>query len=173
MREVTSQRNCSPLKRWWIGSKLGWNLVLTKDVKSCTYCCFVRYMSFDCKNRRNAMTKNSYNELLEISDKRRAIKGLIVCNSLDVNALVPTIKVWPYVVINSPQWDLGLKVYPWLSILISDAQTYRKASCNCHRLINVPEAKRARIQELLWRFANNKTVVKYFIKELVVFLLLK
>ena len=58
------------------------------------------------------MAKDSYNELLEISDKRRAISGWIVCISLDVNALVPTIKVWPYVVINSPQWDLGLKVYP-------------------------------------------------------------
>ena len=54
------------------------------------------------------MTKNSYNELLEISDKRRAINGWIVCISWDVNALVPTIKVWPYVVINSPQWDWGL-----------------------------------------------------------------
>ena len=58
------------------------------------------------------MAKNSYKELLEIPDKSRAISGWIVCISWDVNALVPTIKDWPYVVINSPQWDWGLKVYP-------------------------------------------------------------
>ena len=36
---------------------------------------------------------------LGLQNKGRGIKGLVVCNSLDVSALGPTIKIWPYVVL--------------------------------------------------------------------------
>ncbi len=62
-----------------MGSILGPNRVIAKDVKSCTYCCYVRYATLTVATQ--------YHAQLGLSDKGRAIKVLVVCNYRDLEPL--------------------------------------------------------------------------------------
>ncbi len=71
--------------RWGVmGSILGPNRVIAKDVKSWTYCCYAR-----CATLRVWVggmpwlqtSVNNYHEQLGLKEKGRAIKRLVVCNN--------------------------------------------------------------------------------------------
>ena len=67
------------------GSMLDPNCVIAKDVKSCSYCYYVK-----CALLMNALAKTGatyYHAQLGLPDKIRAIKGLIVCNDWDLEPL--------------------------------------------------------------------------------------
>ncbi len=81
-----------------MGSILGPNRVIAKDVKKCTDCCYVRYATLIVRLGCMPWPKTGatqYHAQLGLPDKGRAIKGLIVCNSWDLeprewlNGLVP------------------------------------------------------------------------------------
>ncbi len=60
-----------------LGSIISPNRVIVKDVKSCTYCCYIRCATFLGPKQAQ----------LGLPDKRCAIKGLVVCNSWDLEPL--------------------------------------------------------------------------------------
>ncbi len=81
-----------------MGSMLGPNRVIAKDVKSCTYCCYVRYATLIVWVGGMPWPQTGaiqYHVQLGLPDKRRAIRGLVVCNSWDpepwdlLNGLAP------------------------------------------------------------------------------------
>ena len=65
------------------GSMLDPNRVIAKDVKSCTYCCYVRYATLIVRVGGNALAQKTgathYHAQLGPPGKGRAIKGLVVC----------------------------------------------------------------------------------------------
>ena len=69
---------------------LGPNRVIAKEVKSCTYCCYIRCATLIVWVGVNAMAPNSRNSVpctVRTPDKGRAIKGLVVCNNWDLEPL--------------------------------------------------------------------------------------
>ncbi len=58
------------------------NYVINKDVKSCTYCCYVRCTTSTVLVRGLLWPQTGathYHAKLELPDKDRAIKGFVVC----------------------------------------------------------------------------------------------
>ncbi len=73
-----------------IGSMRGQSHDITKDVKSCTYCCYVRWTTLIVwvgGMPRPQTGATQYHEQLRLPDKGRAIKGLVVCNNWDLEPL--------------------------------------------------------------------------------------
>ncbi len=60
-------------------SMLGPNRVLAKNVKSCTYCCYVRFAILTGAIQ--------YPAQFRLPDKGRATKGLVVCKNWDLKPL--------------------------------------------------------------------------------------
>ena len=66
------------------------NHVIAKDVKSCTYCCYVRNVTLIVRVEGIHWPQTDatqYHKHLVLLDKDRAIKGLFVCNGWDLDPL--------------------------------------------------------------------------------------
>ncbi len=66
------------------------NHVIAKDVKSCTYCCYVRNVTLIVRVEGIHWPQTDatqYHKHLVLLDKDRAIKGLFVCNHWDIETL--------------------------------------------------------------------------------------
>ncbi len=75
------------LHRHWGGSLLDPNRIIAKDVKRFTYCCYVRCATFIVWVGEIPWSQTGtthYHAQLRLPDKGRAIKGLVVCNSWDL-----------------------------------------------------------------------------------------
>ena len=72
-----------------ICSMLDPNNELAKDVKSCTYCCYVRWATLIVCVRGMLVPigATQYHAQLGLQDKGRAMKGLVVCNDWDLEPL--------------------------------------------------------------------------------------
>ncbi len=67
-----------------MGSILDQNRVIARDVKSCTYCCYVRCATLIVWVRQAKTGATQYNAPLGLPDKGHVIKGLVVCNNKDL-----------------------------------------------------------------------------------------
>ena len=68
----------------------GPNHAIAQDVKSCTYCCYVRCATLIVLVGGMPWPKTGatqYHAQLSLPDKGRAIKGFVVCNSWDQEPL--------------------------------------------------------------------------------------
>ncbi len=73
-----------------MGSMLGPNRFIAKDVKSSTFTAAMYMREINSMSRGNALAqnrRNQYHAQLGLPDKGRAIKGLVVCNSWDLEPL--------------------------------------------------------------------------------------
>ena len=73
-----------------MGSIIGQNRVKAKDVKSCTYCCYVRCASLIVWVKGMPLPQagaTQYHAQLELPDKGRAIKGSVICNDWNLKPL--------------------------------------------------------------------------------------
>ncbi len=93
---------------------LGPNSVIAKDVKSCTYCCYVL-----CGILNVRVCTNHCHAKLGISDKGRAIKGLVVFYA-----------VW----IGSMGWVFGPEQGTWF---YCGQDGYRSQVCKPHRYMQI------------------------------------
>ncbi len=110
-----------------MGSNICPNRVIAKDVKSCTYCSYVSCTTLIVWGMSLPKTGGiQYHAQLGLPDKGRAIKGLVVCNSWDLEpwnllsgpalgCYQPSPEVW-LVNINVP-WAKDFFVFSLKSIL--------------------------------------------------------
>ncbi len=89
-----------------MGSMLGQNRVIDKDIKNCTYYYYVRRAKSKVKEGRKPWTQSGttqYHAQLGLPDNGRTIKGLIMCNSWDIEPLEfsnPTLKCFTCFIFN-------------------------------------------------------------------------
>ena len=67
------------------------NRVIAKDIKSCTYCCYVRCATLIVRVRGMPWPRTGpthYHAQLGLPDKGRVIKGLVICYEVLLGSLI-------------------------------------------------------------------------------------
>ena len=80
-----------------MGSMIGPNLVVAKDVKSYAYCCYVRCVTLIVRVGGMPWPQTGathYHAQLGLPDKGRAIKGLIICYVVWLVSMIYGMGLW-------------------------------------------------------------------------------
>ncbi len=105
-----------------IGSILGLNHVIDKDVNSCTYCCYITCTTLIEWEWGLPWLKSGathYHAQLGLPDKGHAVIGLVVCNIWDVSSFKPAKQSSPTLLSTVP-WgmneELRKNFIEWVSL---------------------------------------------------------